>query len=132
MDLFDQHLAKITEESAPLAARMRPQTLDQFIGQEHIIGQGRLLRRAISLDELSSLIFSGLPGTGKTNSEGFSLCGLFALLTYEVENASMNFPLVRSDGVLSDFNSFAGHRFSNRCSISKDNFWYQYIHASFE
>jgi putative ATPase len=66
MDLFDQHLAKITEESAPLAARMRPQTLDQFIGQEHIIGQGRLLRRAISLDQLSSLIFSGPPGTDKT------------------------------------------------------------------
>lgn len=66
MDLFDQHLAKITEESAPLAARMRPRTLDQFIGQDHIIGQGRLLRRAISLDQLSSLIFSGPPGTGKT------------------------------------------------------------------
>jgi putative ATPase len=66
MDLFDQHLTKITEESAPLAARMRPRTLDQFIGQEHIIGQGRLLRRAISLDQLSSLIFSGPPGTGKT------------------------------------------------------------------
>ncbi|OYE00353.1 AAA family ATPase [Nostoc sp. 'Peltigera membranacea cyanobiont' 232] len=66
MDLFDQHLTKITEEEAPLAARMRPRTLDQFIGQEHIIGQGRLLRRAISLDQLSSLIFSGPPGTGKT------------------------------------------------------------------
>ncbi|MEH2362569.1 AAA family ATPase, partial [Nostoc sp.] len=66
MDLFDQHLAKITEEEAPLAARMRPQTLDKFVGQDHIIGQGRLLRRAISLDQLSSLIFSGLPGTGKT------------------------------------------------------------------
>ncbi|MHC5771834.1 MAG: hypothetical protein ACYTXI_41210 [Nostoc sp.] len=43
MDLFDQHLTKITEEEAPLAARMRPRTLDQFIGQDHIIGQGRLL-----------------------------------------------------------------------------------------
>lgn len=66
MDLFDQHLAKITEEEAPLAARMRPRTLDEFIGQDHIIGQGRLLRRAISSDQLSSLIFSGPPGTGKT------------------------------------------------------------------
>ncbi|MHC5673523.1 AAA family ATPase [Nostoc sp.] len=66
MDLFAQHLAKITEKEAPLAARMRPRTLDEFIGQEHIIGQGRLLRRAISLDQLSSLIFSGPPGTGKT------------------------------------------------------------------
>ncbi|WP_414516563.1 AAA family ATPase [Nostoc sp. PCC 9305] len=66
MDLFDRHLAKITEEEAPLAARMRPRTLDEFVGQDHIIGQGRLLRRAISLDQLSSLIFSGPPGTGKT------------------------------------------------------------------
>lgn len=66
MDLFDQHLAKITEEEAPLTARMRPRTLDEFVGQDHIIGQGRLLRRAISLDQLSSLIFSGPPGTGKT------------------------------------------------------------------
>ncbi|MEH1807221.1 AAA family ATPase [Nostoc sp.] len=66
MDLFDQHLAKITEKEAPLAARMRPRTLDEFVGQDHIIGQGRLLRRAISLDQLSSLIFSGPPGTGKT------------------------------------------------------------------
>jgi putative ATPase len=66
MDLFDQHLIQITETEAPLAARMRPRTLDEFIGQDHIIGQGRLLRRAISLDQLSSLIFYGPPGTGKT------------------------------------------------------------------
>lgn len=66
MDLFDQHLIQLTETEAPLAARMRPRTLDEFIGQDHIIGQGRLLRRAISLDQLSSLIFYGPPGTGKT------------------------------------------------------------------
>lgn len=66
MDLFDQHLMRITETEAPLAARMRPRSLDEFIGQDHIIGQGRLLRRAISLDQLSSLIFAGPPGTGKT------------------------------------------------------------------
>ncbi len=50
----------------PLAARMRPRTLGEFIGQEHIVGPGRLLRRAIQKDQLSSLIFSGPPGTGKT------------------------------------------------------------------
>jgi putative ATPase len=50
----------------PLAARMRPQTLDEFVGQEHILGPGRLLRRAIQADMLSSLIFYGPPGTGKT------------------------------------------------------------------
>lgn len=66
MDLFDQHLIQITEAEAPLAARMRPRTIDEFIGQDHILGQGRLLRRAISLDQLSSLIFFGPPGTGKT------------------------------------------------------------------
>jgi SpoVK/Ycf46/Vps4 family AAA+-type ATPase len=66
MDLFDQHLAQVTATEAPLAARMRPLTLDEFVGQDHIIGQGRLLRRAISLDQLSSLIFYGPPGTGKT------------------------------------------------------------------
>jgi putative ATPase len=66
MDLFDQHLKKIEETLAPLAARMRPLTLDEFVGQDHIIGPGRLLRRAISLDQLSSAIFYGPPGTGKT------------------------------------------------------------------
>ncbi|MUG92906.1 AAA family ATPase [Scytonema sp. UIC 10036] len=58
MDLFNK--------DSPLAARMRPRTLDEFIGQDQIVGPGRLLRRAISLDQLSSLIFSGPPGTGKT------------------------------------------------------------------
>ncbi len=51
---------------APLAARMRPRTLDEFVGQEHIVGPGRLLRRAIEADRLGSLIFYGPPGTGKT------------------------------------------------------------------
>src|SRR5574344_579589 len=52
--------------SQPLAYRMRPRTLDEYIGQEHIIGKGRLLRRAIQADLLSSVIFYGPPGTGKT------------------------------------------------------------------
>ena len=52
--------------SAPLADRMRPRTLDEFIGQEHIVGPGRLLRRAIEADRLTSSIFYGPPGCGKT------------------------------------------------------------------
>ncbi len=54
------------QKEAPLAARMRPRTLDEFLGQEHIVGPGRLLRRAIQADQLGSLIFYGPPGTGKT------------------------------------------------------------------
>jgi putative ATPase len=53
-------------QDEPLAARMRPRTLDEFVGQDHILGPGRLLRRAIQADQLSSLIFYGPPGTGKT------------------------------------------------------------------
>ena len=60
------HLPVAAPPPAPLAARMRPRTLDEYIGQEHIIGPGRLLRRAIEADQLSSVIFSGPPGTGKT------------------------------------------------------------------
>lgn len=66
MDLFEQANLERMERSAPLAARMRPRTLDEFVGQEHIVGPGRLLRRAIEADQLSSLIFYGPPGTGKT------------------------------------------------------------------
>ena len=66
MDLFDQHRSQLTESEAPLAARLRPRTLDEFAGQDHIMGPGRLLRRAIQADQLSSLIFYGPPGTGKT------------------------------------------------------------------
>ena len=62
MDLFDA--AKRTYE--PLASRMRPRTLAEYIGQEHILGPGRLLRRSIEADRLTSVIFSGPPGTGKT------------------------------------------------------------------
>ena len=54
------------EMNAPLADRMRPRTLDEFFGQEHIVGPGRLLRRAIEADRLTSCIFFGPPGCGKT------------------------------------------------------------------
>jgi putative ATPase len=67
-DLFQSE--EPTEErlskSAPLAARMRPRTLEEFVGQEHILGPGKLLRRAIEADRLPSVILSGPPGTGKT------------------------------------------------------------------
>ena len=66
MDLFEQHRQSLEEADAPLAARMRPHTLDDVVGQSHIIGYGRLLRRAIQADQLSSVIFYGPPGTGKT------------------------------------------------------------------
>ncbi len=65
-DLFDARRQALTEKEAPLAARVRPRTLDEFVGQEHIVGPGRLLRRAIQADQLSSVIFYGPPGTGKT------------------------------------------------------------------
>lgn len=62
MDLFDAP----QKNEGPLAARMRPRNLDEYIGQEHIVGSGRLLRRAIAADQLTSVIFYGPPGTGKT------------------------------------------------------------------
>ena len=65
-DLFDIQRQQLVEKEAPLAARMRPRTLDEFIGQEHILGPGRLLRRAIQADQLCCVIFYGPPGTGKT------------------------------------------------------------------
>jgi putative ATPase len=66
MDLFDHQREQQLNRQAPLAERLRPQGLDDFIGQEDILGPGRLLRRAIAADRLGSLIFHGPPGTGKT------------------------------------------------------------------
>ena len=66
MDLFDHARQEQIAHEAPLAARMRPRTLDEFVGQGHIVGPGRLLRRAIQADQLSSLILYGPPGSGKT------------------------------------------------------------------
>ena len=63
-ELFDS--SRIDIKSQPLAYRMRPRTLDEYIGQDHIVGPGRLLRRSIQADQLSSVIFYGPPGTGKT------------------------------------------------------------------
>jgi putative ATPase len=73
MDLFDPQGGPLHRQETspggrdqPLAARMRPRTIEEFVGQDHILGPGRLLRRAIQADQLSSLIFYGPPGTGKT------------------------------------------------------------------
>ncbi|MEM6253386.1 MAG: AAA family ATPase [Cyanobacteria bacterium P01_D01_bin.156] len=66
MDLFEQHRQNLIDREAPLAARMRPRSLDEYVGQDAIVGPGRLLRRAIKADQLSSLLFYGPPGTGKT------------------------------------------------------------------
>ncbi|PMP84430.1 MAG: AAA family ATPase, partial [Chloroflexus aggregans] len=64
--LFDAQRQQTWQQQAPLAARMRPRTLDEFVGQTHIIGEGKLLRRAIANDQLFSLILWGPPGSGKT------------------------------------------------------------------
>lgn len=67
MDLFEHAMNESLSSEAPLAARLRPRTLEEFVGQEHIIGEGKLLRRAITADRLfSSILFTGPPGTGKT------------------------------------------------------------------
>ena len=66
LDLFEEGRKGQIEREQPLAARLRPRVLDDFVGQDHILGPGRLLRRAIQADQLSSLIFYGPPGTGKT------------------------------------------------------------------
>src|SRR5438093_1536005 len=67
-DLFgdDEDVEGVRADSAPLATRMRPHSLDELVGQEHILAPGKLLRRAIEADRLPSVIFSGPPGTGKT------------------------------------------------------------------
>ena len=65
--LFDESADKMRAAAAPLAARMRPRTLDEFVGQEEAVGQGTWLRRAIDADALSSVILYGPAGTGKTS-----------------------------------------------------------------
>ncbi len=67
MDLFTHAMNDRMKSEAPLAARMRPRTLDEYIGQEHILGPGKLLRRAIEADRMfPSILLWGPPGTGKT------------------------------------------------------------------
>src|SRR6202795_594454 len=65
-DLFDEAAGRRLEEAAPLAQRLRPRTLDEFVGQKHVIGAGRALRPAIGADRVPSLVLFGPPGSGKT------------------------------------------------------------------
>ncbi len=65
-DLFAFHGEQLTQKNAPLADRLRPQTLDDFVGQDHILAEGRLLRRSIVADKLGNLLLYGPPGVGKT------------------------------------------------------------------
>ncbi len=83
-DLFQENAARYKAENAPLADRMRPRTLEEFVGQEHILGEGKLLRRAIKADRVTSVIFFGPPGTGKT-----TLARIIANTT-QAEFTSMN------------------------------------------
>jgi putative ATPase len=86
MDLFRDVRAKNFARVAPLAVRMRPRTLDEFVGQQHFLGPGKLLRRMLEADRLMSVIFYGPPGTGKT-----TLAQLIAQYTkshFEQANAS--------------------------------------------
>ena len=66
MDLFEYAAGMKKETGAPLASRMRPKSLEEVVGQQHIIGRGCMLERAIRADKLTSVIFYGPPGTGKT------------------------------------------------------------------
>ena len=76
MDLFENHRKKELDRNAPLASRMRPRSLDQFVGQQHLLGRDRVFRRSIESDQIPSLILWGPPGSGKT-----SLAFLIASLT---------------------------------------------------
>jgi putative ATPase len=110
MELFN---ASSELSHQPLAYRMRPRILDEFIGQEHIIGKGKLLRRAIQTDQLSSIILFGPPGTGKTtlarviaNSTSSHFSTLNAVLSgvkelrYEIEQAKERLSLYHKKTIL--------------------------------
>jgi replication-associated recombination protein RarA len=73
MDLFERQYQQLCDRDAPLAARMRPRSLTEFVGQEEIVGPGRLLRRAIQADQLTSIIFMAHRATAKPPSLKLSL-----------------------------------------------------------
>lgn len=88
IDLFDRQVTERLKREAPLAERMRPLTLDEFVGQDHILGEDRVLRRAIEAGEVQSSIFWGPPGTGKTT--------LALLITEKTEVQFVSFSAVLS------------------------------------
>ena len=86
MELFGEIRRKNFERVAPLAVRMRPRTLDEFVGQQHFLGAGKLLRRMLEADRLTSVIFYGPPGTGKTTLA--SLIAAYTKSHFESVNAA--------------------------------------------
>ena len=66
MTLFDHNIRRLEQEHAPLSTRMRPRILGEFVGQQHLLGPGRILRKAIESDQVPSMILWGPPGSGKT------------------------------------------------------------------
>ena len=94
-DLFTEQRKKHRDRAIPLAVRMRPQTLEEFVGQEHFVGPGKLFNRLLSSDRLTSAVFYGPPGTGKT-----ALAHIVARMTSaqfdEVNAASVGVKEIRS------------------------------------
>lgn len=103
MELFDQQAKEIKKKSTPLADRVRPHSLSEFVGQQHLLGEGKILRKAIETDDLVSMIFWGPPGVGKTtlariiaretHSDFFALSAVTAGvsdLRQVIEKAKMN------------------------------------------
>src|ERR671929_574608 len=86
MDLFGDVRKKNMQRVAPLAVRMRPRTLEEFVGQQHFLGPGKLLRRMLEADRLTSVIFYGPPGTGKTTLA--SLIATYTKSHFEQMNAA--------------------------------------------
>src|SRR6059058_3451926 len=86
MDLFAASRQKNLKSVEPLAVRMRPRTLDEFVGQSHFLGQGKLLQRMLEADRLMSVIFYGPPGTGKTTLA--QLIAIYSKSHFEQMNAA--------------------------------------------
>jgi len=89
MDLFETEKIKISQKQQPLAIRMRPRTLAEYVGQQHIIGPGKLLTRAIEADRISSLILYGPPGSGK-NCLAYCVSNMTKAFFYELNAVTSN------------------------------------------